>query len=104
MIMLRIANEELKTDSPLREHVGINIHKLNPKIYNQLSPGSKYCHPEWGLTLDTTEDLTLIRKIFAHFVYNKNYDFSAIDVIDYIRDNINLLNINSHIKRKGITS
>ena len=102
-IMLKMADEELEANSPLREHVGINVHKLNPvRSYNQLSPGIKYYHPDWGLTLDTAEDLTLIRKIFAHFIYNKNYNFSALDIIDYISKNPHLLNINSHIKRKGV--
>lgn len=105
-VLLEKIHDKLKEDSPIREHVGINILNLNDiSIFNHNPPNYNYHHPAWGLTLDEEDDLTLIRKIFANFDQGQfpNNEFSAIDVIDFLHKNKHLLNINNHVERKGIT-
>lgn len=56
--------------------------------------------PELAVTLDEKEDYLLINKIFEN-LYPKNPNFSAEDVVDLLRSDSELVNINSHIKRKS---
>ena len=54
-------------------------------------------YPEWGLTLDTPEDLELLRKICSHF---NSIDFSCQYIIEYLRANPQLLELNKLVQRK----
>lgn len=93
------------TNPKHRSHVGWNIamyHRLmpyKPKLTNLPAPDG-YKLPDLGLTLDTEEDRQLIEKIFEHFDQINNPSFTAIDVIDYVFQNPELLEINRKIKRK----
>jgi len=99
--LLERIHEKLKDDNPVREHAGINIMQLKDvSMFNHNPPSYTYHHPSWGLTLDEEDDLTLIRKIFTNF--DQGDWFSAIDVIDFLHANMHLLNINSHVERKGV--
>jgi spore coat polysaccharide biosynthesis protein SpsF len=66
------------------------------KIANMTVPEDKYFHPDWGLTLDTTEDWALLNYIFEHF---KGELFSSSEVMDLILSNMDLLNYNKNVKR-----
>ena len=67
---------------------------IKPRIINW-QVGSKYYYPEWRLTLDTIEDLKLINEIYKHF---EGINFQYAEVIDFIKQNKNLLEINKNIK------
>ncbi len=84
-----------------KNHVGINI-SLNPEYFKTLhwDAPEEYRFPEIGLTLDTPEDYQLLKLIFEKF--GNDIFFKVEDVIEYIKDNPELLKINSHIKRKSI--
>jgi spore coat polysaccharide biosynthesis protein SpsF len=94
--------EECKKIFQPDHHVGINIGH-NPEffsVHNWLAKEDMY-YPDWGLTLDTSEDYELLQKIFNHF--GSDVFFRVEDVVKYLKDNPYLLKINSHIKRKDIS-
>jgi spore coat polysaccharide biosynthesis protein SpsF len=92
-------------DPKHRSHVGWNIpnyHKLaryKIKIANLPAPQG-YKLPQLGLTLDEEEDRQLISKIYEHFDGKGKGGFTAVNVVDYLFANPELLKINSKIKRK----
>lgn len=55
--------------------------------------------PDIRITLDTKEDLDLIQKILLHF---NELTFSADDIIDFLDNNPELLEINKNIKQKEL--
>jgi spore coat polysaccharide biosynthesis protein SpsF len=95
-----VLKECKKIFAPLH-HVGINIGH-NPEYFNVLNwvaPKNMY-FPDWGLTLDTPEDYQLLKIIFDKF--GCDVFFKVEDVVKYINENSELLEINSSIKRKEI--
>lgn len=68
--------------------------KFETKIYDNLD-----C-PNISFPLDTIEDLKLIENICKNF---NDFNFSFEDIIKYIKNNPELVNLNKHIKRKGLT-
>ena len=68
---------------------------------NIISPPSTYW-PDLGLTLDEKSDFIFLKKIIEHF-YKINPYFSCLDVINYLRKNKSLLEINKNVLRKGDT-
>lgn len=96
-------------DHPVhRGHTGWNIidkfeimkqHK-EIAVINLKAPEENH-YPEWGLTVDEYDDFILIDKIFRHFeAEGLSNDFTARQVIDYLKSNPELLEINQKVKRK----
>lgn len=81
-------------------HVGWNIwnNRNNFLITTHIAP-DRYRWPELGLTLDTEEDYTLLQHLFK--IFGRRTDFKVESVIDYLRKNPLLVNINKAIKRKA---
>ena len=91
------------TDDPVdHEHVSLYIYR-HPERYRlaNLKASGDLFWPELGITLDTKEDYELISDIFRE-LYPKNPRFSALDIVKLLREKPELLEINKHIKRKGI--
>lgn len=82
-----------------REHVTtymlMNVNKKY-KICSIEAKG-KLRRPDIRITLDTEEDFELLKRILLHF---KNFNFKSEDVITFLDQNPNLLEINRHIKQK----
>ena len=97
--------DPLITDPVHRLHVGWNI--LNYKHLlekGRLKVGSfkappDYNFPHWGLTLDEEQDRILLDKIFCYFDKQKKLKFSAENIIDYLKLNPELLEINLSVVR-----
>lgn len=70
-----------------------------PRIIN-LEADSKYYYPLWHLCIDEEEDKTLIEKIIKHFkkIYNQNEMFYYYEIINYLKQNPKLLEINKSVK------
>ena len=85
-----------------QEHVTLHIRK-NPSIFKtiNLMPNREIYWPELGLTLDEHKDYLLLKKIIEHFYKKKNKLFSCEDVINFLRLNKKLRNINRIVKRKN---
>jgi spore coat polysaccharide biosynthesis protein SpsF len=90
-----------EVDNPIhRSHVGFNI-MIRPyqfKLWNWLAP-DEYHYPEWRLTLDEKEDYELINHIFTYFKDKPN--FSYIEIMDYLKSNMQLLEINKNVRTKN---
>jgi spore coat polysaccharide biosynthesis protein SpsF len=93
-----------QTDDPLdREHVSRFIWR-HPEMYSLLhmvAPPSRHA-PDIGLTLDEAADYELIKKIIEHFG-PANALFGCGDILEFLRDNPNLVEINQAVLRKGDT-
>jgi len=91
--------DKLITNKIHRSHVGWNILQY-PDQFTILSRPAppEYHMPDVGLTLDTREDLQVIRAVYKHF----NYDIttSVEDISTYVKENPEVLNKNKHIQRK----
>ena len=90
-----------RTDDPKdHEHVSIFIYS-HPEIYSLKNmPGPpELTNPGLGLTLDTPEDLELIRRIFE-ILYPDNPNFTLADILAVLKDNPALLELNAHVRRK----
>jgi len=81
------------------EHVTPYIYASGKyKIYNIKAPKHLFM-PELSVTLDTIEDFEMIETVCKAF---DNFDFSLEEIIEFIKNNKNLLAINQQIHRKGL--
>ena len=90
-----------RTDDPEdHEHVSIFIYS-HPEIYSlkNMAGPPELTNPGLGLTLDTPEDLELIRRIFE-ILYPDNPNFTLADVLAVLKDNPALTELNAHVRRK----
>lgn len=98
---------KLVTNANHRTHAGWNIYNSiqlssRPIKSKIMKAPAEYTFPQWRLTLDTIEDYRLLTHIFEHFWKTKQSNiFSAIEIIDYLKKNPELLEINSMIKQKS---
>jgi len=92
--------EEIAKDSISREHVTYYIysHPDKYKIYKQQADGVMLW-PELRLTLDTKEDYGLISLIYDNLIRQME-DFSADDIIDFLKQHPDYLLINKDVKQK----
>ena len=92
--------EQEDTDPAYREHAGYSIRSQPEKfrVVNWEAQG-RMRWPSLRLTLDTPEDYTLISAVYDA-LYPKNSDFSAEDVVQFLRGRPDLVALNSEIKQK----
>ncbi len=90
------------TNSPLdHEHVTLHIRN-HPEIFNHfnlIAPPELHW-PELGLTLDELSDYILLKSVIENFE-KINPLFTCLDVVRFLRNRPDLVNINFDIKRKG---
>lgn len=82
-------------------NMGWDIVNYSGHINEQFSmynfPASeKYFKPEWGLTLDYEPDVVVLKTIYEHF---DSFDFTAEEVIDYLREEPEILLTNKNCER-----
>ncbi|MCT4784100.1 MULTISPECIES: cytidylyltransferase domain-containing protein [Exiguobacterium] len=78
------------------EHVTPYMYEKSQNIYHYI------CHEDYSnyrLTLDTEEDLELITLIYKK-LYDRNHSFYLSDILNFLNNNPNLININAHIEQK----
>jgi spore coat polysaccharide biosynthesis protein SpsF len=86
------------TDTRRREHVTpFIVQQPNRFHIRHLHSSRDYSYIRW--TVDTIEDLSLVRKIFEHF---GDTSFSWLDALALIEKNPKWLEINRNIKQKPI--
>lgn len=88
------------TNTGYREHVTPFLYK-HPERFNigQVTHSSSLQHHR--LTVDTEEDLTLVRLIIEH-LYNKNQSFSLEDILYLLQENPEWNLLNSHVEQKEV--
>jgi spore coat polysaccharide biosynthesis protein SpsF len=86
--------------SPEREHVTPYIWE-NPDLFaiSVYTSDINLSHHRW--TLDTTEDLEVIRNIYDG-LYRENGIFTTSDIIAFLQENPCISSINSKIKQKSL--
>ena len=85
------------------EHVSLHIRN-NPKIFSRVhlvAPPNLHW-PELGLTLDEPEDFELISAIIKH-IEKSDMVFSCSNMINFLKKNMYLLELNKSVIRKGNT-
>lgn len=86
--------DRLTNDPQDREHVSLYIYR-HPQKYRlgYLRAKGQLIWPELFLCLDTEKDFQLIKAIFEH-LYPQGPNFSAVEVIKYLRQHPHLTKIN----------
>lgn len=99
--VLEKANKEAKQDYE-REHVTPYIYR-HPEIFKlkSVEASGKLRRPDLRLTVDTEEDLRLIREIFKR-LYRDGQIFYTDDIIDLLDKHSELRAINMHVEQKGL--
>jgi spore coat polysaccharide biosynthesis protein SpsF len=95
------ADSLVSKEDPLREHVSIHITKKKD-IFNvkNLEAPENLHFPEIFLEVDTPEDFTVISNIFNYFDSINKVNFSALDILEYLKENKNLIEINNKVERR----
>jgi len=98
-----LADVARRTDDPTdHEHVSLYIYR-HPELYslsNVIAPAA-LTRPELRLTLDTAEDLTLIRAVFAG-LYPQNPEFTLADIFNFLAKNPDIARVNENIKHRHV--
>jgi len=86
-----------------REHVTLHIRN-HPELFTQvhLVAPPEIHWPELGLTLDERSDYELLKQIIEYFEIG-NPLFSCLDVVRFLRQFPEFVEINKHVVRKGGT-
>jgi spore coat polysaccharide biosynthesis protein SpsF len=86
------------------EHLYATIYKRPEQfnLYHFVAP-HELIWPELRLTLDTQEDFNLICSVFEA-LYPKNNAFRTIDIIRYLKNNPQVVELNQYIPSKGLNA
>lgn len=98
---LKEANKRIAKDEPLREHVSIHITQ-HPDIYKMknLEAPKYYNHPEIYLEVDTPQDFEMVSAVFNHFESKGLEYFSLSQILDFLQQNDNLIDLNNKVERR----
>lgn len=93
--------ENIAKEHTYREHPSFYIytHPMEFRLKNWKARGKMFW-PDLRVTLDTKEDYQLLCEVFGHF-YPENPDFSANDVVDFLRLHPEVVAINAQVKKKN---
>lgn len=82
-----------------RTHVTAYMYQT-PELFTLLSVVSDVDRADWRWTIDTPEDLAFVRSVYERF--DRQSDFSWLDVVKLIEGEPSLADINSHVVQKEI--
>lgn len=83
-----------------REHVTPYIYDKTNNFL-KLSFENKDDYSNYRVTLDTIEDFIVIKNIFENLYYKNPY-FKLNDVVQYLNNNLHIVDINKHIEQKKL--
>jgi spore coat polysaccharide biosynthesis protein SpsF len=92
---------EISDQPHQREHV-TPVFYQRPDLFRVHSVVADHDYSRYRWTLDTPEDLALIRAIYSHF--DNRDDFSWRDAIALMQRKPDLAEINSHVIQKAVAS
>jgi len=90
------------SDLAVREHVSLYFYE-NPdtyKIFNLVAP-AEVAFKDWRLQLDYQEDLDLLNEIYKRLEPPYGDNFGLSEICSMLKDNLHLLDINSHCIEKS---
>ena len=82
-----------------RIHVTPYLYE-NPKLFKLISIADQTDHSRYRWTLDTTEDLEMIRAVYRHFGNRDNIRWN--EVLDLMENRPELALLNSHVRQKSL--
>jgi spore coat polysaccharide biosynthesis protein SpsF len=93
--------DDVCEQSHYREHVTPILYE-RPDLFRirSVTVGKDYSRYRW--TLDTPEDLELIRAIYSHFDNRDNFGWR--EVVSLMEEHPELTEINSHVIQKAVAS
>ena len=84
-----------KTKDPYdRENVSSYIYRSDEYSLKAVIADKELFWPELRITLDDKGDYYLIKKIIEHFYPKRKFEFSLKDIVNYLKKNMQLLEIN----------
>lgn len=98
-----LADAFSRTDDPSdREHVSLFIYR-HPELYrlHNVIADPRHNRPDLRLTLDTPEDLRLLRSVFDELLPIRP-DFGLDDIFDLLRRRADLLELNAHVEHRWV--
>ena len=84
-----------------REHVSLYIYKSGKYKLKELVAKDELFWPDLRITLDDLGDYKLLKNIITHFYPTKGFDFSSLEVINYIKNNIKVLEYLKDVRIKS---
>ncbi len=92
----------LTNDPADRENVSLYIYE-HPEKYTlgSVRAPEAFNHPDWRWTLDTKEDFEFLKTVYEA-LYPGKKDFTAHDVLEFLKKNPYVLKINERIKQKQV--
>lgn len=83
-----------------REHVSLYIYE-HPEIFSLggIEAPEALHGPDIRICVDTDDDYMVVRSLFDA-LYPKNHAFTAYDVMDHLKRNPGLLEVNRHVRQK----
>lgn len=97
---MRIANELVSSDDPLREHAGYNLTRFPEQIRTLgIEAPAQYFAPDTYLEVDTVEDFVLVRAVLEHF-HKRESVFGLGEVLDFVQTVPHLTRGNQQIERR----
>jgi len=93
-------DRKVPKDEPLREH--LSLHIIRDKRYKKYNLEAPDYHrfPDISLEVDTPEDFKLISNIVNYFTNRGEDYFSLTQILGYLKQNKDLLEINKGIPRR----
>jgi spore coat polysaccharide biosynthesis protein SpsF len=98
-----LADAFSRTDDPSdREHVSLFIYR-HPELYrlHNVLADPRHCKPDLRLTLDTPEDLRLLRAVFDHLLPARP-DFDLDDILNLLQQRQDLQELNAHVEHRWV--
>ena len=85
----------IKTKEPYdRENVSSYIYRSGEYSLKAIIANKELFWPELRITLDDKGDYYLIKKLIEYFYPNKKFEFSLKDIVNYLKENKQLLELN----------
>ena len=95
------ANELASPADPMREHVGYNITRLLDNVVKKsLVAPAHFNYPDVYLEVDTYDDMEMVKSVISHFYSNSCEHFSLSEILSYIRQNPQLIELNNNVHRR----
>jgi spore coat polysaccharide biosynthesis protein SpsF len=98
-----LADAFSRTDDPSdREHVSLFIYR-HPELYrlHNVLADPRHRKPDLRLTLDTHEDLRLLRAVFDQLL-PAHPDFGLDDILDLLQRRTDLQELNAHVEHRWV--
>jgi spore coat polysaccharide biosynthesis protein SpsF len=94
-------NTLISSSEPNREHVGYNITQY-PHLFrcHSFDAPSWLNYPNYYIELDTEADLDFLVKLLSHFVSQGNDHPSLLDIINFLKRNPKLVELNQSVHRR----